>query len=82
MRKQQLLSRISTDPRVMAGQPCIKGTRLTVHHILNVLAFGTSIDELLTDYDGLTRDDLDACLLFASEALASTSFVPLVASAT
>lgn len=78
MHKQQLLSRISTNPQVMAGQPCIRGTRLTVHHILNVLAFGALIDELLSDYDGLTHDDIAACLLFASETLASPAFVPLI----
>ena len=82
MQKQELLDRISIDTRVMAGQPCIRGTRLTVHHILNVLAFGTTIDELVQQYDGLTRDDIAGCLLFASEALANTSFVPLAASAT
>jgi uncharacterized protein (DUF433 family) len=81
MRKQELLDRIALDPRIMAGQPCIRGTRLTVHHILNVLAFGTTVDELLEEYDGLAREDIAACLLFASESLASTSFVPLAASA-
>ena len=65
----------------MAGQPCIRGTRLTVHHILNVLAFGMTADDILREYDGLTGDDIAACLLFASEALANTSFVPLAASA-
>jgi uncharacterized protein (DUF433 family) len=71
MRKQELLARISLDPRIMAGRPCIRGTRLTVHHILNVLAFGTTIDEIVQGYDGLTRDDVAACVLFASEALAA-----------
>ena len=82
MRKQELLNRISVDSRVTVGQPCIRGTRLTVHHILNILAFGMSIDEIVQQYDGLTRDDIAACLLFASEALANTSFVPIAASAT
>ena len=82
MSKQELLDRISIDPRVMVGQPCIKGTRLTVHHVLNVMAFGATIDEIVQQYDGLTRDDVASCLLFASEALANTSFVPLAASAT
>ena len=82
MRKQDLLDRISLDPRIMAGQPCIRGTRLTVHHILNVMAFGMTPDDILLEYDGLTRDDISACLLFASEALSNTSFVPLAASAT
>jgi len=81
MRKQELLDRISLDPRIMAGQPCIRGTRLTVHHILNVLAFGTAVEELLDEYDGLTRDDIAACLLFASETLVNTSFAPLTTSA-
>jgi uncharacterized protein (DUF433 family) len=82
MRKQELLDRISLDPRIMAGQPCIRGTRLTVHHILNVMAFGMTADDILSEYGGLTGDDVAACLLFASEALSSTSFVPLAASAT
>jgi uncharacterized protein (DUF433 family) len=82
VRKQELLDRISLDPRVMAGQPCIRGTRLTVHHILNVLAFGMTANDLVEQYDGLTTDDVAACLLFASETLANTSFVPLTASAT
>jgi uncharacterized protein (DUF433 family) len=82
MRKQELLDRISIDPRVMAGQPCIQGTRLTVHHILNVMAFGTTLDEIVQQYDGLKGDDIAACLLFASEALANTSFVPLATSVT
>jgi len=81
MRKQELLDRISLDPSIMAGQPCIRGTRLTVHHILNVLAFGTAVEELLDEYDGLTRDDIAACLLFASETLVNTSFAPLTTSA-
>jgi uncharacterized protein (DUF433 family) len=73
MRKQELLNRISLDPRIMAGQPCIRGTRLTVHHILNVLAFGTTIEEIIQEYDGLTHDDVAACLLFASDALISAA---------
>lgn len=82
VRKQELLDRIRLDPRIMVGQPCIRGTRLTVHHILNLLAFGTTIDEIVSEYPGLTRDDVAACLLFASETLANTSFAPLTASAT
>jgi uncharacterized protein (DUF433 family) len=77
-----VLERISADPSVMVGQPCIRGTRLTVHHILNILAFGVSVEEIVHEYDGLTHDDIAACLLFASETLANTSFVPLAASAT
>jgi uncharacterized protein (DUF433 family) len=75
MGKQELLERISTDPRIMVGQPCIRGTRLTVHYILNLLAFGSTPDEIVEEYEGLTRDDVAACLLFASETLAAPQAV-------
>jgi uncharacterized protein (DUF433 family) len=55
----------------MAEQPCIRGTRLTVHHILKVMAFGVTADDILQEYDGLTQDDVSACLLFASESLSN-----------
>jgi len=78
MDDQQLLDRISVDPRVMAGKPVIKGTRLTVEYILNLLAHGTTIDGVLAEYDGLTREDIQACILFATRSLADTTFMPLV----
>lgn len=82
MTKEELLQRIAVDSRVMVGQPCIRGTRLTVLHMLNVLAFGATVEEIVEEYEGVTREDVSACLLFASEALADTSFVPLASSAT
>jgi uncharacterized protein (DUF433 family) len=74
-----LLQRIAQDPKVMAGQPVIKGTRLTVRFVLNVLAHGTAVDELIEEYDGLTQEDIQACLLFASKSLGDVEFMPLVA---
>ena len=79
MSDQQLLERIACDPRVMVGKPVIKGTRLTVEFILNLLAHGSSAANILDEYDGLTTEDIQACLLFASQSLSSTSFMPLVA---
>lgn len=67
MNDQQLLQRIVNDPNVMLGKPVIKGTRLTVELILNLLAHGSTVDEILGEYDGLSREDIQACLLFASE---------------
>ena len=81
MEKENLLGRITINPHVMVGKPVIRGTRLTVQYILGLLAHGTTIDEILRDYDGLTREDILACLLFAMEALESTTFVPLTAEA-
>jgi uncharacterized protein (DUF433 family) len=68
MNDQQLLQRISTTPDVMAGKPVIKGTRLTVEFILNQLAHGMSFAEVQDEYDGLTDDDIRACLLFAQKS--------------
>jgi uncharacterized protein (DUF433 family) len=67
MKDQELLERITLDPRVMVGKPVIKGTRLTVDYILNLLGHGATIEEVLEDYSGLTPDDVYACLLFASQ---------------
>ena len=78
MKDQQLLKRIALNPKVVAGKPVIKGTRLTVEYILNLLAHGATADEILTEYEGLTLDDIQACLLFATKSLESTVFEPLV----
>lgn len=67
-----LLQRIARDERVMAGQPVLKGTRLTVTFVLGLLAHGATVDEIVTEYQGLTPDDLRACLLFASRAMAGS----------
>ena len=77
MTDEQLLQRIVLDPAVMAGKPVIKGTRLTVDYVLNLLAHGQTIDGILTEYDGLTRQDIQACLLFATKSLENTAFMPL-----
>jgi uncharacterized protein (DUF433 family) len=77
MTDQQLLQRISNDPKVMGGKPVIRGTRLTVEFILNLLAHGASMDEIQREYEGLTRDDIQACILFATRALEDTAFMPL-----
>ena len=77
MTDQQLLERITIDPKVMVGKPVIKGTRLTIESILNLLAHGATIAEILEEYDGLTQEDILACLLFATRSLENTVFMPL-----
>ena len=77
MHDEQLLKRIVINPRVMAGKPVIRGTRLTVEYILNLLAHGATVEEILQEYKGLTHEDIRACLLFATKALESTEFMPL-----
>ena len=62
-----LLQRISIDPAVRFGKPCVRGTRLTVGDVLGVLAAGRSEAELLLDFPQLTHEDVLACLAFAAE---------------
>ncbi|CAG0975889.1 hypothetical protein METP2_01669 [Methanosarcinales archaeon] len=69
MKAEKLLERITLNPNVMTGKPVIKGTRLTVQFILGLLAHGASVEEILAEYKGLTREDIQACLLFATESL-------------
>ncbi|WP_447971014.1 DUF433 domain-containing protein [Nitrospira sp. M1] len=77
MNDQQLLDRLTIDPNIMVGKPIIKGTRLTVEYILNLLAHGTTVTEVVEEYEGLTQEDIQACLLFATKSLEDTAFMPL-----
>ena len=77
MDDQQLLNRITLNPAVMVGKPVIRGTRLKVEYILNLLGHGVTIEEILQEYTRLTREDILACVLFASRSLESVDFVPL-----
>ncbi len=77
MEEKQLLERITLDPKVMVGKPVIRGTRLTVEYILGLLAHGAGVEEILSEYEGLTPEDIQACLLFAAKSLESIGFVPL-----
>ena len=67
--ENQLLERIALNPQVMTGKPVIRGTRLTVEYILNLLAHGATAADILREYDGLAPEDIQACLLFAAHTL-------------
>ncbi len=58
--------RISVDPAVRSGKPCVKGTRITVYDVLEYMAGGMSEAEILDDFPDLTVYDLRACLAFAA----------------
>ena len=81
MKDQHVLERIVVNPRIMVGKPVIRGTRLTVEYILNLLAHGATVAEILEEYDGLTQEDIQACLLFATKSLEATMFMPLAVEA-
>ena len=63
-----LLDRISIDPMVCGGKPCIKGTRIWVSLVLDLLASGMLEAELLAEYPGLTHDDILAAIAYGAEA--------------
>ncbi len=67
MQDQRLLKRITLNPQVMIGKPVIRGTRLTVEYILNLLAHGATFSEIFEEYDGLEQKDIQACLLFTTK---------------
>lgn len=58
---------ITLEPGKRSGKPCIRGLRITVYDILSYLAAGMSIEEILSDFPQLTRDDILACLRYAAE---------------
>jgi len=61
-----LLGRITIDPALCHGKPCVRGLRYPVETLLELLSSGMSIDEILADYEDLERDDLLAVLAFAA----------------
>jgi len=63
--------RVTIDPRVLAGKPVIRGTRLAVEFIVDLLAQGWTEAQIRENYPGVTRDDVLACLRYASEVLKS-----------
>ncbi len=67
MKKEDLLKRITVNPKVMVGKPTIRGLRITVEQILKALAGGVTAEELLEDYPELEKEDIQAALLYASE---------------
>jgi uncharacterized protein (DUF433 family) len=62
-----LLQRITVNPAVSLGKPCIRNMRFTVTHLLELLASGMTFDEILEDYPYLETLDIQACLLYASQ---------------
>lgn len=70
MTGEKLLKRIVIDPKIMLGKPVIKGTRLTVEIIIEKIAYGERTEEILKDYPFITKEDIQAALLYAAKRLA------------
>jgi uncharacterized protein (DUF433 family) len=73
------LDRIAVDPEIVHGKPRIRGTRVTVQVILELLAAGETVDELLSEYDELTRDDVLAALEYAASVAGGVKVLSFVA---
>lgn len=81
MTDESLLGRIVMNPEVMVGKPVIRGTRLTVEYILQLMVYADSPNEILAEYPGLVIHDIRACLLFAQKTLQDITFTPNAAGA-
>ena len=67
MSEDNLLSRISIDPNICSGKPCIRGHRIWVSLVLDLLASGETIEEILEEYPSIEREDVLACLAYGAE---------------
>jgi uncharacterized protein (DUF433 family) len=69
--------RIVIDPTILAGKPVVRGTRLAVEHVIDLLAQGWPEAEMLANFPGLTHEDIQACLGYASAVLKAERVYPL-----
>jgi uncharacterized protein (DUF433 family) len=76
MRRKKPAGRIVVDPGVLAGKPVVRGTRISVEHVVDLMARGWSEDDVLEQYDQLTRADVRACLAYAGAVLRSETVYP------
>lgn len=76
-----MVERITVDPKICHGQACIRGTRIPVYIILELLGAGETVENILTAYPHITREDIQACLTYAA-ALAREETVEMPSEAT
>lgn len=67
MERNELLRKISIDPNVCSGKPCIRGHRIWVSLILDLLASGMTVEQILEEYPQLSREDILACVAYGAE---------------
>ena len=69
MTQDDLLKRITVNPEIFGGKPIIRGRRMAVEHVLGMLVAGDSVDDLLNEYEWLEREDIQACIAYASRII-------------
>ncbi len=72
-----LTERIVVDPEILTGKPVVRGTRISVEMVVDLLAAGWSHDQILTSYPHLSEEDIRACLAYAGELLREEKVYPL-----
>jgi uncharacterized protein (DUF433 family) len=78
MNENDLLNRITVNPKIFNGKPIIRGRRLAVEHILGMLAAGDSMDTILKGYPWLEQEDIRACIAYAHRLVGHERIEPLV----
>jgi uncharacterized protein (DUF433 family) len=81
MDEQALLKRITVNPGIFGGKPIIRGRRLAVEHVLGMLAAGDTAETILEGYPWLEREDVQACLLYATRVVGNERVEPAIFSA-
>jgi uncharacterized protein (DUF433 family) len=69
--------RVVLDPKILVGKPVVKGTRIAVEFVIELLAEGWTESQILHNYPGLAREDIQACLRYASDLLHAEKLYPL-----
>jgi uncharacterized protein (DUF433 family) len=67
MEEKEIFGRISSDPDILHGKPCIKGTRIPVYLIVSLVAEGETMENIIKDYPSLTPEDIKAALRYAAK---------------
>ncbi len=78
MNEKELLERITINPKIFGGKPIIRGRRLAVEHILDMLAAGDTVETILSGYPWLERKDIQACLVYARRMVGHERVEPLI----
>ena len=71
------MDRITVNSKILGGKPIIKGTRISVEHVINLLASNVTEREILEDYPHITHDDVQACLKYAAQSLKNEIYLDL-----
>lgn len=72
------MERISINPEIFHGKPCIKGTRIAVYLILEMIEYGLSFQKIAEEYPHITIDDIKACVQFAKNLVNNEEITPIV----